>query len=90
VFTFLASLGLEVIAEDTTNKGRIDMTLKLPDYTMILEFKVDSKEPAIYQIKEKGYFEKYLNEGKDIHMVGINFSGSDKNITDFKHEKLGD
>jgi hypothetical protein len=88
VFTFLSSLGLEVIAEDTTNRGRIDMTLKLPDYILILEFKVDSREPPLYQIKKKRYFEKYLNENKDIHMVGINFSGSDRNITDFDHQKL--
>jgi hypothetical protein len=26
-----------------------------------------------------GLFEKYLNENKNIHMVEINFSGSDKN-----------
>jgi hypothetical protein len=88
VFTFLASLGLEVIAEATTNKGRIDLTLKLPDYAMILEFKVDSKEPAIYQIKEKRYFEKYTKEGRDIHIVGINFDSKSRNITDFNHEKL--
>jgi hypothetical protein len=57
---FLSSLGFEVVAEDTTNRGRIDMTLKLPDYTLISEFKVDSQESPVYQIKEICYFEKYL------------------------------
>jgi len=88
IYAFILSIGFDVISEDITSRGRIDMTIKTLDSVIILEFKVDSDEPAIYQIKEKGYFSKYLKEGKEIHMVGINFSSSDKNITNFEHEKL--
>ena len=84
VFVYLSALGYEVIPEETTSRGRIDLTLKLDDKTVIIEFKVDSDESPIKQIKEKGYYEKYLNEGKAIYLVGINFDSGKRNIV--KHE----
>ena len=57
----------------------------------IFEFKVDSKEEeAIKQIKEKKYYEKYLSDGKDIYMVGINFDPAEENITNYQWEKYND
>ncbi|OQY41123.1 MAG: hypothetical protein B6229_00005 [Spirochaetaceae bacterium 4572_7] len=54
----------------------------------IFEFKVDKKEDAIKQIKERKYYEKYLSDGIDIYMVGINFDSEDRNISEFKWEKV--
>ena len=87
IYTFLSSLGYETAAEDVTNKGRIDLTLKTETSIFIFEFKVDSPEEAIKQIKERKYYEKYLADGKDIFMIGINFDSGLKNISDFKWEK---
>jgi hypothetical protein len=87
VYAALLSMGFDIIAEDTTNRGRIDLTVKVLNTIAILEFKVDTKESAIFQIKEKKYYEKYLNENKDIFLVGVNFGSKDKNITDFEWEK---
>ena len=86
IFTFFAALGLEIVPEDITNKGRIDLTVKTPDSVYIFEFKVDSSEPAIHQIMERKYYEKYQTEYKSIYLVGINFSSDEKNITDFQWE----
>jgi hypothetical protein len=89
VYTFLASLGFNVIAEDTTNTGRIDMTLITPQSIVIIEFKVDkSEEAALEQIKTNRYYEKYLSEGKEIYFIGIHFSSKTKNIEDFLWEKF--
>ncbi|MEA1955779.1 MAG: PD-(D/E)XK nuclease domain-containing protein, partial [Campylobacterota bacterium] len=88
-FTYFMSLGFQTISEDVTNKGRIDLTLKLPNRIVIIEFKVDKKEKALKQIKEKKYYEKYLNEKKEIYIVGICFSSEDKNVTEFEFEKVG-
>ena len=88
VFTFLASIGFEIIAEDTTNRGRIDLTIKTPDCVVIMEFKVDLKESALKQIKEKKYFEKYQGQGRDIYLIGINFDSASKNISEFVYEKM--
>ena len=69
------------------NKGRIDLTVKFKDKIYIIEFKVND-ENALQQIKEKKYYEKYLNEGKEIYLVGIVFDEDDKNISKFEWEKV--
>jgi hypothetical protein len=62
-YSVFNSLGLECVAENITNRGRIDLTIKIDNYLYIFEFKVieeieDSKKP-LEQIKERRYFEKY-------------------------------
>ena len=89
VFVYLMALGYDVIPEDITNKGRIDLTLKADDKILIVEFKVDAKEEPIKQIKERRYFEKYLNDGKKIYLIGINFGSKQRNIVDFSVEEVG-
>ena len=89
IFIYLQSLGLNIIGEDVTNKGRIDLTIIMPHAIFILEFKVDSKdESALKQIKDKNYAQKYLNENKDIYLIGIEFDSSEKNISNFEWEKI--
>ena len=87
IYTYLASLGVEMIAEDVTNRGRIDLSIKLNDKIYIIEFKMQS-EDALSQIKEKNYHQKYLNNSKEIYLVGINFDEDKKNITKFEWEKV--
>ncbi len=88
VFTCLASLGFDIITEDATNRDRIDMTLKIPDAFVIMEFKVDKKEAALSQIHLKKYYEKYLSAGRDIFLVGISFDSKKKNVAAFEWEKV--
>jgi Holliday junction resolvase-like predicted endonuclease len=83
VYAYLASLGFEIIPEDVTNKGRIDITLKTANYIYIIEFKVG--EGALKQIKEKKYYQKYQN--KEVYLVGIEFDENEKNIKNFEWEK---
>ncbi len=89
LYSLLCTLGFQVIAEDTTNKGRIDMTLIGPDCIFILEFKVDSSQiKALEQIRAKKYFQKYLTEKKEIFLIGIDFDSNEKNICGFDYELL--
>ena len=90
IYAYFASLGLDVIAEDVTNKGRIDLTIKLNNNIYIIEFKVDGKEQALKQIKTKKYHEKYQEKGKTIYIIGIDFSSQEKNVTCFAWEQVGD
>ena len=87
IFIYLQSLGFHIIGEDVTNKGRIDLTIIMDNAIYIIEFKVDSKQNALQQIKEKKYYEKYINYSKDIYLVGIDFDTNDKNISNFEWEK---
>ncbi len=87
VYVYLQSLGLDIIGEDVTNKGRIDLTIKLANAIYILEFKVGTAN-ALAQIKEKNYHHKYLTENKDIYLIGINFDEDEKNVSSFMWEKV--
>jgi len=42
----------------------------------------------LHQIKEKNYHQKYLNQDKEIYLVGINFDKESKNISEFKWERV--
>ncbi|ADR19924.1 ATP-binding protein [Calditerrivibrio nitroreducens] len=89
VYSYLASLGVDLIGEDVTNKGRIDLTVFVSDKVYIMEFKVDGeKGEALSQIKHKNYAQKYLDSGKAIYLVGVEFSSSERNIVNFEWEKL--
>ena len=70
-----------------TNKGRIELTLKLNDFIYIVEFKMGNGD-ALQQIKDKEYHDKYLCEDKDIFLVGINFDKEKKNISRFEYKKV--
>jgi hypothetical protein len=87
VYAYIASLGLELIPEDVTSTGRIDLTLKTATTIYILEFKVDNKDNALEQIKTKAYHLKYLDQGKDIYLIGIHFDSAKRNISSFEWEK---
>jgi acid phosphatase class B len=85
---YLASLGLELKVEDPTSTGRIDMTIQAGDIIYILEFKVEGKGDALAQIKEKEYHLKFMDQGKDIYLIGIHFDSVKRNISSFKWEKV--
>ena len=91
LYVYLQSLGLDIIGEDVTNKGRIDLTVKMSHAIFILEFKVDGKKGiALKQIQDKKYHEKYLDEKKDIYLVGIEFESKQKNISNLEYKKNPD
>ncbi len=91
IFAWLSSIGIPLIVEDCTNKGRIDMSVKTGDTIYLIEFKVDMpEEKALAQIKSKGYAEKYQTKGKKIILIGIGFSSEEKNVTDFLWEEPQD
>ena len=87
VYAFFASLGVPLIGEDTTNRGRIDLTLNMEHKIYIIEFKVGSGD-ALQQIKEKKYYEKYQCQNKEIYLIGINFDKEQRNICGYSWEKL--
>jgi len=86
-YAYIASLGLKIVAEDVTNRGRIDFTVKFKDKYYIFEFKVTDEDP-LKQIKEKRYFEKYSGKEKEVIIIGIVFDEKRRNIKKFVWEKV--
>ncbi|MFH1097306.1 MAG: ATP-binding protein [Candidatus Desantisbacteria bacterium] len=91
-YAIFASLGYDLTVEESTNHGRIDMAVKTDKLVIIFEFKVvegeSQQNTALEQIKNKKYYEKYLNSGKAIYLVGIEFSKIERNITKFDWEMV--
>ncbi len=89
VYAYLASIGLDIIPEDITNLGRMDLSAKLENKVFIFEFKLTKKATgnALKQIKEKRYWEKY-QDFENIYLIGIEFSREKRNIIGFEWEKI--
>lgn len=85
LYCLFNSLGVVTIPEDATNKGRIDLTLDVLTYKIIMEFKTidnGSAQSALEQIITKHYADKYLHENKPIFLMGISFDKDKRNIGD--------
>lgn len=69
------------------------MAIKTDNAVIVFEFKVvegeSNQNTALEQIKSKKYYEKYLNSGKGIYLVGIEFSKTERNIAGFDWENVG-
>lgn len=90
-YSHFAALGLDILLEDITNQGRIDMTILFNANVYIFEFKVVELSPkgkALAQIKNKGYADKYRNRNEPIHLIGVEFSKKKRNIVGFDVESL--
>ncbi len=76
LFQFLGTLlGMEMQSEVVTDKGRIDLVLTTKTHIYIFELKLRQKpEDALKQIEERGYYERFLMQGKKIVLVGVAFN----------------
>ena len=87
IYSFFVGMGLTVIAEDASSRGRLDMSIQLKDKTYVLEFKVvehkSSRNSALEQIIASNYAAKYTGA---IYQIGIEFSSDERNIIDFAYQ----
>jgi hypothetical protein len=92
IYGLIYSTGFNVIIEDNTSKGRIDLTILVnKSIVYIIEFKVleDEKEKgkAVKQILEKEYYKKYLNYDK-VYILGIELDKIKKQIVNFEYQQI--
>ena len=85
----LNGMDLNVLAEQPTHVGQIDLVVELTQTYYILELKLNSSpQAALDQIHAKGYFQPYLRQGKQVALVGVNFTSQARNIADWVGELL--
>jgi len=85
-YSYFAASGVDVLVEDATHHGRIDMAVRLDRNIWLFEFKVVELTPAgraLQQLLDKDYAEKYRNQGT-VHLIGVEFSRSQRNIVGFE------
>lgn len=87
LYTLLTAFGADVMVEEPTAQGRADIVLRMPTTIYVMEIKYDgSAKEALEQIAKKGYAQKYRLDGRPIVKVGINFSGKERNVSEWFSE----
>ena len=86
-YSYFASVGLDIVVEDSGSAGRLDMAVRFNDHVYLFEFKVvelASEGTAMAQLQAKGYADKYRSLNQPIHLIGVEFSRETRNITAFE------
>ena len=88
VYCFFVGMGFDVVAEDASNLGRVDLTIQIADNTYVVEFKVVKRKAksnsALQQIIQRGYASKYSGS---VYQIGIEFSETRRNIVGFAWQR---
>ena len=85
----LASQGFDFTMEHVQSNGRADIVAKHPAMICIFELKVDEPvDRAFTQIREKGYAEPYLADGRPIWLIGLSFDSKTRRLVDYAAERF--
>ena len=85
LYTALVAFGADVSANPETSLGKADLLLKMPKSIYVIELNYNrSKDAALYQIDNREHTQAYLDDGKRIFKVGINFDEATRNIKDYE------
>jgi hypothetical protein len=92
IYGLMYGVGYDVVIEDSTIKGKIDLTLLLNKRKVyIIELKLLKKEKekgkAIKQILEKEYYKKYMNYER-VYIVGIEIDKFKKQIINYEYKRV--
>ena len=89
VWVVFKMMGFYTQAEYHTSRGRIDLVIKVPGYTYVMEFKLDgTAEEALSQIKQQEYALPFSKDGSEVFLIGMNFSKESRNIERYVIEPL--
>ena len=86
-YSYFAALGYEIVVEESSSHGRLDMAVRAGGQVYLFEFKVMELAPpgsALAQLRERDYAAKYRGGGEPIHLIGVEFSRETRNVTAFE------
>ena len=84
VWLIFKLMGEFVLCEVQNGKGRSDAVVWQKDAIYIFEFKMDgSAKEALEQINSQNYPIAYKNDGRKIVKVGVNYSSTEKQLTEW-------
>ena len=86
-YSYFAALGYEIVVEESSSHGRLDMAVRTGGHVYLFEFKVVELAPpgpALAQLRERRYADKYRASGEPIHLIGVEFSRETRNVTAFE------
>ena len=86
-YSYFAALGYEIVVEELSSHGRLDMAVRTDGQVYLFEFKVAEMAPpgsALAQLQERDYAAKYRDRGEPIHLIGVEFSRQTRNVAAFE------
>ena len=86
-YSYFAALGYDIVVEESSSHGRLDMAVRTGGHVYLFEFKVSEMAPpgaALAQLQERDYAAKYRGRGEPIHLIGVEFSRQTRNLTAFE------
>ena len=86
-YSYFAALGYEIVVEESSSHGRLDLAVRAGGQVYLFEFKVVELAPpgsALAQLQERDYAAKYRGGGEPIHLIGVEFSRDTRNVTAFE------
>ncbi len=86
-YSYFAALGYDIVVEESSAVGRLDMAVRTGGHVYLFEFKVVEQAgegAALAQLRERGYAAKYRGRGKSIHLIGVEFSRETRTLTAFE------
>ncbi len=87
LYSWFAALDLDVVAEESSGRGRLDMTVRFADRVYLIQFNViesSTEGAALARLKDGGYARKHLGLGKPVYLIGVEFSARTRNLTGFE------
>ena len=90
-YSYFAGLGLNVVVEDSSSHGRLDMAVLFNGNVYLFEFKVvemASAGAAMAQLQERHYADKYRALGQPIYLIAVEFSKDTRNLAAFEVERV--
>ena len=77
------------VMEDSTNRGRIDISVELPDVVYLFELKMnESAATAIQQIKDTDYPRKFKLTNRTVYGIGVSIDKETRTVTELLWEIL--
>ena len=91
-YSYFAALGFQIVVEDATSRGRLDMAVLFQDNVYLFEFRVvelAGEGAATARLQGRGYVEKYLHLNLPIHLVAVEFSKAKRKVVAFEAATAG-
>ena len=86
-YSYFAALGYQIMVEESSSVGRLDMAVRTGGHVYLFEFKVvemASPGAALTQLRDRDYAAKYRGRDEPIHLIGVEFSRETRNVTAFE------
>ena len=85
-YSYFAALGFNVVVEDNTGRGRLDMAVLFRGNVYLFEFRIVevAGEAAASARSGGGFADRYRDPDRPVHLVAVEFSKERRRVVSFK------